>query len=74
LLNFRDILENIKKSQGAKSAEHGGWETTVIFLAAKDCCYFCSSVSNQHTNFMEIFHTFKSSLRIHWHVAFRMNM
>lgn len=58
------ILGNITKSQGAKSEEYRGWETTVMLLAAKDCCYFCSSVSNQGTNSMDIFHILKSSLRM----------
>jgi len=58
------ILGNIMKSQGAKSEEYGECETTVMLLASKDCCYFCSSVRNQGTNSMEIFHTLKSSLRI----------
>ena len=60
------ILRNKKKSQGTKSGEQGK-EATLMSCAAKNHHCFCSMVSTQSTNYVEIWCMFKSSLRICWH-------
>ena len=55
----------------AEWGKWGGRKTAGMFSAAKICCRFCPSVSNQGRKFVEVCYIFKSSLLIHWSVPYR---
>jgi hypothetical protein len=63
-ISFPETRNHKRTDQASK--ETGGPQPC---LMVKNSCSFCSSVSNQGTNFSDICRMLKSSLRICWHLA-----
>jgi hypothetical protein len=66
--NIIAAISFLESRRNNKWLDEAREEGAGMLLVAKNWCYFCSSVSNEGGNFVEVYCMFKASPRIHSHV------